>query len=303
MDNQKDQIQIRQHNIITGGRQDLTAVQMDIYFMFLSKLKKDANNYLYNISLLEIQRLTGREWHYNQLKEATNDMVEKGFYIKNKKGNTVKVTMFASAEYIDGKGYIELEISQKLKPYLLDLKDNFTSFQLFSVLSMTSKYAKWVYILLSRWKDVGIYAVTVDDLKYSLSLKGVKGEVEQYKQWGQFKDNVLEQAVKQINKYSDLKVSYTTEKRSRLIYRVIFDIKRVKNFQVVIPYELNEADQEAITLKTRLNQIGIVDDKIIKQVLGSADLRKKAFKTLFEMKNQWSSIRNKAGWFRTSMGI
>lgn len=65
----------------------------------------------------------------------------------------MQVGLLASAEYLKGEGVIELEISEKMRPYLIDLKRNFTSFRLQAAFSLSSKYAKRIYQIASQWKD------------------------------------------------------------------------------------------------------------------------------------------------------
>jgi len=93
------------------------------------------------------------------------------------------------------------------------------------------------------------------------------------------------------------------KKKGRSIHRLNFTIKRIPQFQTVIPFELDEEDREAISLKNRLHGIGILDNKIINQILESPELRKKAGKALYDIALRKSSLNNPAGYFRTTMGI
>ena len=69
------EIEIRQHNAITTARYDYTACQLDILFYLLSKLRKeDAPDKTYRFYNRDIEAMTGRQWNYQQLREATEDM-------------------------------------------------------------------------------------------------------------------------------------------------------------------------------------------------------------------------------------
>jgi len=297
--------EIRQHNVITNSRHELSSVQLDIYFMMLSKLRPDDSVVSkYIISVKEIEDFTGRQWNYQQLREATQGLIGKVFEIEEEDG-LLQVALMSSAKYLKGQGRIELTVSEKLLPYLLQLKNNFTSFQLFCVLSMSSKYAKWLYVQFSRWKDIGFKSYDVDDLRYLLHLKDKKGrEPEIYKQWGQFRDRVLDPAVKQINACTDLKVDYTTEKTGKTITHVRFTItKGVGMNQLVIPFELPEEDLEGHRIQLKMKEIGIVDDALIKKVLNDPAFRKKAHKWFYDYQLNKTTIKSPAGHFRTSLGI
>jgi hypothetical protein len=71
----------------------------------------------------------------------------------------------------------------------------------------------------------------------------------------------------------------------------------------VIPFELDDNDREAASLKSRMVAIGLLDNKIINQVLESPELRKKAHKALYDIALRKSNLSNPAGYFRTTMGI
>jgi len=304
MQDKEGQIQVRQHNAITNARHDLSSVQLDIYFMLLSLLRAgDTQNTKYEIGVLQIEEITGRRWNYQQLRDATAGLIGKVFEIEENDG-LLQVSMMSSAKYLKGKGKIQLTISEDLKPYLVDLKNNFTSFQLYCVLSMSSKYAKWMYVQFSRWKDVGYYSYELDDLKILLNLKDPKGKTpEQYKQWGQFKDNVLEPSVRQINEYSDINISFQIEKKGKSVHRINFTITQVGRFQSVIPFEINDIDREGTQLKNKLYSIGIQDNKLVHIILETPGLRKKAHKWFFDYMQKKDGIKSPAGHFRTALGI
>jgi|GEM_PF-4322650 len=299
--------EIRQHNVITNSRHELSAVQLDVYFMLLSRLKNNQpNQFKYSIKAKEIEDLTGRVWNYNQLKDSTEALIGKVFEIQQEDG-VLQVAMLSSAKYLTGKGIIELTISEELKPYLLDLKSNYTSFQLYCVLTMSSKYAKWMYVQLSRWKDLGSKTYTLDELRILLNIKDPRGkEPEMYKQWAQVKQFILDPAMEQINNYSDLKVSYTPIKKGRSFDSVRFIIDVRSEVQTVIPYELEDFDLDAIKLKRQMNEIGIMDNAKIKKVLDSPEKRIQAFKWFYDFqmrKNTAQDIKSPSGHFIKSLDI
>lgn len=175
-------LEIRQHNAITTARYEMTACEMDIVFYLLSLLKKeDRIGTFYRVKVLDLQHLTGRQWNYQQFLEATSALRSREYVIEDNKW-ILQVGLLASAEYIKGEGVIELEISEKIRPYLIDLKRNFTSFRLQAAFSLSSKYAKRIYQIASQWKDKAeTRTFTLHDFKVMLALKDPKGiEPEQY---------------------------------------------------------------------------------------------------------------------------
>ena len=79
-------VEIRQHNAITAARYDYSACQLDILFCLLSQLKKKILLIVpYRINMEDVERMTGRQWNYQQLQEATADMGSRMFEVKNDK--------------------------------------------------------------------------------------------------------------------------------------------------------------------------------------------------------------------------
>jgi plasmid replication initiation protein len=167
---------IVQHNAITSGRYDFSACQLDILFMLLAQLgKSDANDIKYTIYVKDIMAITGRQWNYQQLQEATESMGGRMFVVETEK-SLKQIWIFQSIEYIKTKGYFEVSLSKDIKPYLFDLKNNFTVLELKSALSCSSKYAKRLYALGCQWRVRGEVILDLDKFKEMLYLKDPKGK-------------------------------------------------------------------------------------------------------------------------------
>ena len=123
-------LEIRQHNAITTARYEMSACEMDIVFYLLSLLRKeDKLGTFYRVKVLDLMAMTGRQWNYQQFLEATSALRGRE-YVFQDDHRVLQVGLLASAEYLKGEGVIELEISEKIRPYFIDLKRNFTSFRL-----------------------------------------------------------------------------------------------------------------------------------------------------------------------------
>jgi plasmid replication initiation protein len=292
--------EIRQHNSITTARYDMSALEMDIIFALLSRLDpKDKPGTLYRLRVQELEKLTEREWNYTRLGPAVESLVGRSYHIEDG-ASWLKVTMLASAEYLKGQGIIELEVSEKLRPYLVDLKNNFTSFKLQSVLSLTSKYAKRIYELASQWKDIGeTKTYSLDEFKFMLALKDPLGkEEEQYVQISNFKKFVLDIAVEQINEHTDLQVSYELLKEGRSYQKVRFYVAPQKLERLPLPFELDDNDAKMQVARRNLDALGIKAPSLVKHILTTPALQAALFD--FTYKHRTGKIkadRNPGGLF------
>lgn len=299
-------IQVRQHNAITTARYEMSACEMDIVFAMLSKLTgQDKPGTMYQIRVQELEMLTGRQWNYKQLLESTEQLNTRIYHIEDKT-KLLQVSLLASAEYLKGRGIIELEISEKMRPYLIDLKSNFTSYRLQAALSLTSKFAKRIYQLASQWKDVGeTKTYTIDEFKYMLNLKDPKGkEPEQYTQISTLQRDVLKVATSQINERTDLNVSFELLKKGRAYDRVKFYVNSQVPKQLLIPFDVPADDAKVQMARQHLEKLEIKDPKLIDWILSDPKKLAELFSFTYKLKtDKIKADRNPGGLFLKIVGL
>ena len=299
-------VEVRQHNAITTARYEMTACEMDIVFALLSKLSnKDKPGTMYQVQIKELELLTGRQWQYKQLLESTEQLNSRVYHIEDKK-KVLQVGLLASAEYLKGQGLIELEISEKMRPYLIDLKNNFTSYRLQAALSLTSKFAKRIYQLASQWKDIGeTKTYTLDEFKFMLNLKDPKGkEPEQYTQVSTLQRDVLKVAVTQINERTDLTIKYELLKKGRAYHSVKFYVNAQAREQLPIPFEKNEDDAKAQMARNHLEWLSIKDAALITKIMTDKKLTDALFDFIYKVKTDKIKVdKNPGGLFLKINGL
>lgn len=299
-------VEIRQHNAITAARYDYSACQLDILFCLLSQLsKEDAPDISYRINIADVERMTGRQWNYQQLQEATADMGSRLFEVENDKVYK-QLWMFQKVEYIKGQGCLEIVLSKFIRPYLFELKDNFTSYQLHSALKLSSKYAKRIYQLASQWKDIGeTKTYTIDELKVMLKLKDPKGkQPEQFEKFSQFKARVLDIATRQINEHTDLKIGYHLIKQGRAFHSIRFYINTQSPKQLPISFDQPIEDARHQQARQILDNLGIKDVSLIQRILSEKALTDGLFKFNYDLKTgRTKADKNPAGLLLKVLGL
>ncbi len=232
----KKEIEIRQHNALTNARYDYTELQLDLLFFLVSRLRKDQETSTYELPIKELSALTGREYHYGYLRQATEVMGSRIFEIETPE-RLEQLWMFRKVVYLKGQGIIEIKLSEDILPYLFGLKDNFTSYSLAAALRLTSKYAKRIYPICSQWKDLGeTKKYDIHEFKLMLGLIDSKGN-DKTVRMSDFRSKVLDIAVKQINEHTELHISYKLEKRVRTYTHIVFTVKP-QALATTIPFDL-----------------------------------------------------------------
>ena len=311
-------LQVRQHNAITNARYEYSEMQLDIFLYLLSSLRKDQSEGVYEISVPEMAKLTGKKYNYQQLRLATEGMGGRMFEIPNetdKKGRQVwrQMWMFDRVDYIHGMGIIEVKFTQTIQPYLFDLQANFTSFQLYSALRLSSKHAKRIYALCSQWKDKGeTPKQDIDEFKRMIGLLNDKGDQE-YTEVTMFKKRVLDASVKQINQHTDLEIGYTLEKKGRSFKNITFTVK-AQPLAVVLPISHEPAKAGAApagvsesqyqNARLLLEKWNIKRADVVNQIMQSAELVQEVNKFAYELQTGKVKVeKNVAGYLLTRLGL
>jgi len=217
-------LEVRQSNALTNARFEYSELQLDLFFFMLSKLRKSQESLVYELNIKELSLLTAKKYDFPYLWQATEGMMSRVFSITTGK-YPEQLSMFQRIKYLTGTGIIEFELTRHILPHLYHLKDNFTSFGLSAALRLTSKYAKRIYPLCSQWKDLGeTKKHDIQDFKKMLGLLDDKGH-EKLKPFKDFRVNVLDRAIKQINEHTELHVGYKLEKVGRTYKNIIFTVK------------------------------------------------------------------------------
>lgn len=205
-------VEIWQDNVLTVARYEMTETEKNILYMVVAQVRKeDSPMKMYQVSVKEMAALTGSdELNFEAYKRATEKLVGRVFQTILPNGNLLQASFFASAEYKTGTGIIELELSQKVRPFYVDLNQRFTKIQLVAAISLNSAYAKRVYELLCMYKNMQNKTFKRDlaELKSMLGIIDPKTGKDIYPDWTKFQMRVLDVATREINGHTDITFTY-----------------------------------------------------------------------------------------------
>ncbi|WP_269915497.1 replication initiation protein RepM [Acinetobacter sp. HY1485] len=176
---------------------------------------------------------TTNEAAYAALKSAVNNLFERKFSYKEYRGDQnkefiVKSRWVSKIAYADNLGVLEVTFASDVVPLIIRLEKHFTSYQLKQVSQLSSKYAIRLYEILISWREVGkTPVITIQDFRNKIGL-----ENSEYLRMDNLKRIVIEPAIKQINKYTDIYVEYEQFKSGRSIVGLQFRFK-LKDFKML----------------------------------------------------------------------
>ena len=166
-----------------------------------------------------------RDAGYKSLKKAVMGLyqAEWGYHYINSKGNVVvRYERFTqSAVYIENEATVKFMFANAIIPMLVELERNFTSYEIEQVAHLQSRYAMRLYECLIRFKASKTLTITLDELRFRFGLLP-----NEYILMSNFKNRVLDLAVREINANTDITVSYDQHKQGRTITGFTFKFKQ-----------------------------------------------------------------------------
>lgn len=212
--------------LIQRSRFNLSLQQQKVVLYLISQISPyDEDFKLYEFSIQEFCKVCGMDGtsgkNYEDLKAAIKEISDKSIWITLENGKQTLVRWIEKPFIDPGSGSIQIRLDNDMRPYLLQLKANFTSYELIWTLRFKSKYTIRLYELIKsiHYHDLKDYerTYTVDELRTLLG-------AETYKTYQAFKSRVLVPAVEEINAYSDKNVSYDVVKKGRAVEKIRFII-------------------------------------------------------------------------------
>ena len=217
---------VKANELIQRSRFSLSLQQQKIVLYLISQIMPyDEDFKTYEFSIPEFCRVCGIDEtsgkNYQDLKTAIKEIADKSVWIETEDGRETLVR-WISKPYINKKsGTIQICLDSDMKPYLLQLKKNFTQYELLWTLNFKSKYSTRLYELIKsiHFHELENYEriFSLDDLRRMLG-------AEKYKTYQTFKTRVLNPAVEEINAFSDKNVSYEPIKNGRAVAKIRLSI-------------------------------------------------------------------------------
>lgn len=194
---------------------------------------------LYQMTLKEFGEMIGvKEVSYIEIKKICTDFMKKLIDVRDINATTHDpkdfdyIQWIIRCKYIDNEGKVNIQLSPHLLPFVTNLTSNFVSVSLGTLMSFNSKYSARLYFLMQQWRKVKTKQLDLERLKEILGVpllrvekKGDK-EIKIFKldRYTHFRQRALEPAIKEINEFSDMIVSYKEVKKGRKTAFIEFTI-------------------------------------------------------------------------------
>lgn len=183
--------------------------------------------------------------NYAYVKKTLKSLRDKSFWITLEDGTETLCSWVNKVWCNKRSGKARIRLDDDLAKYLIGLSQQFTKYELINTLPMKSQYSFRIYELMKSYAFAGRKIFELEDLKKKLM-------AEVYKRYVDFRRYVLDVAMEEINKYTDLEVFYEPLKQGRKVKEIIFHIKKRDSIE---KWEANNRGIEAMTGINRKKRI------------------------------------------------
>ena len=237
---------VKKDNRLIEAKYRLSIHEQRLILAVLGQIRTDdTDTDFYKINIREIAELHGLQNSkdlYAQIHSAGEQLLSKTLDIS--KGNKIiKVNWLNYIEYQEGEGSVIVDFHKSLKPYLLQLKANFTQYQLSAVVNFKSAYSIRFYEFLKMRQNQGkggqfFIRYSIFDLRDILEIAP-----HEYSNTKDFRVRVIEPALKEINVQSDLAIiDVQYVKQGRAINEIIIYAEPKKQCAIPIPKQPDVLD-------------------------------------------------------------
>jgi plasmid replication initiation protein len=222
LSNKDDRKLVIQHNDLVNAKYKLTLMEQKFILEIMSSVHRDDDNFeTYRLSAKELlEKGIVTDTNTKNLEKFAMQLMSKPLSIPTSKDSFVVFNWFSRVEYKNG--YFTANVDIGLKPYLLQLAGNYTQYQKGYVKYMSSQYSVRIYTLLKECFGTRVTRVfVVENLMKRLQIP------ESLYLYSNFKQRVLDVAVREIRKYTDIETFYKITKQERKkVIEIEFVIKK-----------------------------------------------------------------------------
>lgn len=215
-------------NVVTRAAQSLTLAEKRILMAGIARL--GGKNEMVRITADEYAEAydVSLDTAYDQLKSAVENIFNRYLQfqvMEGKKEGIERIRWIGGYRYFDTEGYVRFGFSSQIFPYLFELVDNFTKYQLKQAAALRSLYSWRLLELFEQMRDKvdgeGWLSIPIEEFWHAMEA------TESYKKnFNLLKVRIIEPAVKELREKDGWVIDWKAEKRGRRVAILKFEFRR-----------------------------------------------------------------------------
>lgn len=225
-DNPRNKTVRKSNELIQKSRFKLSLNQQKIFLYLISQISPfDEEFKTYQFNIADFCRVCGIDKSgngYNEIKRNIQDIADNSSFWLKQEDEEILVRLIDKSRMKEKSGIIQIKLDEDLKPYLLQLRENYTQYDLVFTLTFKCKYSIRLYELIKsiHFDELKPYikTYTLDDIRVLLG-------AEKYQVYNEFRRFVLNPAIEEINKNTDKTITFIPIKQGKKVVEIKFEIE------------------------------------------------------------------------------
>lgn len=229
------EITLAQANALTQARYDFTVVEKRTVYQIIKEVRHrfierpDGQRDLFNdlVITMKTSDLQGNDTQLREVYKSLKSLRRKSIWIEDDE-RVLEVGYINYFEHRKREPLLEVQVSHKILPYLVELAEQFTTYSLTVAISLRTKYSQRFYEYCAQFRAVGFFYVPYKELREKLMLG------DAYPRYSLVKRYVLEVARKELKELydkgqCDLYFNYTEDRAGRTVLGLRFAVVNRKD--------------------------------------------------------------------------
>lgn len=214
----EEDYKVVKHNSLVNikGKYQYSVNQIKLVCHLIANIKPNEEDFTKKqVSIKELNFIDENTYNHNYFKEVFVRLLEMPFQIPEDEGWT---NWFSYLKYKNG--VIEYRFDPALKPFLLNLKENFTSYHLSNVMNLKSNYAILTFELLAQARNQGYRNITIKEYRELLKIPDSYLNADILR--------LLKKVQKEIKDRTNLQFDFAFKKMGKAFHSINFVVKNNK---------------------------------------------------------------------------
>jgi len=242
--------------------QDLPKLSLNarkLFYVAVSQCKRsDKEFYEYETTPAELAEMWGidRSNVYREADKITTELMKIVITLRTGKKSFQKRHLFEKCNY-DDNAKLTFKLHNEMTDLLLGLKKDFSKPLVWDFMKMRSPYSMALWHLFQK-EMKSFKPITTQRIEFDIpleELRAVTGTEKKLKQIGQFKERVLDKALKEIKRNCWVDITYTNIKRGRTITGFRFTAQSIWGYMDVsdMPFRMQKRMRKAALIRKRVD--------------------------------------------------
>lgn len=230
IEKQREYLVVKRNELIQQNRFELNISEQKTVAFICSMIKpvdpsgKDIPYQLeYEFNIRDYCKICGLHYdngkNYLDVKNTLKKLSDKSMWLQDG-SEEILVRWLSKVKTNKKSGKAIIELDRDLVPFLFNLGQRFTQYQLYNILAMKSEYSVRIYEIMKSYAFQKSKTFDLDELKKLLCVDNIKS----YQEFAPFRQKVLDKAQEEINELTDINIFYEPISKGRKVIKVKFKI-------------------------------------------------------------------------------